>query len=99
MGRRKRIRGWRIKEAISAKQHRAKRLGGPSKPDYVRGDVYGEVKHRKKKVTKPEIKKIIQKALRRGASKVEIVSTAGFTKPAQQYVKRYYSEKVKLLRT
>ena len=90
--------GWRTKEARSAKRHRAKRIGGPYKSDYVRGCVRGEVKHRKSKVTKPEAIRIIQRELRRGACKVEIVSTSGFTGPAQEHVRRYYKERVKLLR-
>ena len=90
--------GWRTKEARSTKRHGAKRIGGPGKSDYVRGCVHGEVKHRKTKVTKPEVTRIVRKAQRRGACKVEIVSTSGFTMPAEKYVRRYYKGKVKLLR-
>lgn len=89
--------GWRTKEARSAKRHRARRIGGPSRPDYTRGCVHGEVKHRKSKVTKPEILKIVQKERRRGACKIEIVSSSGYTKPAKEYAKGH-KEKVKLLR-
>lgn len=90
--------GWRTKEARSSKVHRAKRVGGPYSPDYIRGCTHGEVKHRQTKVTKPEAIKIIRKELKRGACKVEIVSTKGFTEPAKDHVEQYYKGKVKLLR-
>jgi len=101
MGRKRKFssKGWKTKEARSAKRHRAKRIGGPGKPDYERGNVFGEVKNRKTKVTKPEVRKIIEKAQKQGAKKVEIVSSSGFTEPAEEHVARFYRNKVKLLRT
>ncbi|MDH5686528.1 MAG: restriction endonuclease [Candidatus Bathyarchaeota archaeon] len=93
-----RTRGWRTKETRSAKRHRAKRVGGPYAPDYRRGKVHGEVKHRGSKVTKPEVIRIVRREQQRGAERVEIVSTKGFTQPAKEHVSQYYRDRVKLLR-
>ena len=74
-------------EKKKAKAHRGKHVGGPGKEDYSRGETKGEIKHRKTKVTKPELKKIFKK----GISEVESIS--GYTKPALEYKKKYHPEK------
>lgn len=63
-------------ERLKAKQHRAKRVGGPGSPDYTRGTKTGEVKNRKSPVTGPELLRLAK----RGVD--EIDSKSGFTKPA-----------------
>ncbi len=63
-------------EKQKAKQHGAKHKGGPSKPDYTRGRILGEVKNRKTPVTGPELSKLA------GRGVDEIDSKGGFTKPA-----------------
>ena len=81
---------WRQHERYKAKKHKGRHVGGPGKPDYIRGNKKGEVKHRKKPVTKPEVMKLAKKGI------TEIESLSGFTKPAIQYALRY-RPKLKLL--
>ena len=81
---------WRQYERYKAKKHKGRHVGGPGKPDYIRGNKKGEVKHRKKPVTKPEVMKLAKKGI------TEIESLSGFTKPAIQYALRY-RPKLKLL--
>ena len=69
-------------EKQKAKEHGAKHLGGPGKPDYVRGNVIGEVKDRKSPVTKPEIQRMYEKGVR------ELDSKSGVTKPALEFAKQ-----------
>lgn len=78
-------------EKNKAKKHGAKHVGGPGKPDYQRGNVTGEVKDRKTKVTKPELQKIVKKGIK------EVDSKSGFTQPAIDYAKRYRPD-VKLMK-
>lgn len=89
---------WLKKERRSAKKHNAKHVGGPGRSDYVRGCVRGEVKDRKQPLTKPQVIHAVKRNIAKGACKVEIVSTSGFTKPAEEHVQRYYKKKVKLMR-
>lgn len=63
-------------ERVKAKQHRAKRVGGPSSPDYTRGKKTGEVKNRKSPVTGPELLRLAKRGID------EIDSKGGFTGPA-----------------
>ena len=69
-------------ERRKAKKHRGKHLGGPGKPDYVRGPIIGEVKRRKTPVTGPELVRLVK----RGTD--EIDSMGGFTKPAIEAAKK-----------
>ncbi len=78
-------------EKRKAKSHHGRHIGGPGKPDYTRGKVKGEVKNRKTKVTKPELKKQIKKGIK------EVDSKAGFTKPAIEYRNKYHRN-VKLIK-
>lgn len=77
-------------EKEKAKAHRARHIGGAGKPDYQRGDVKGEVKNRKAKVTKPELQKMVRKGI------TEVESKSGYTRPALEYRNRYHPE-VKLI--
>jgi len=70
-------------EKEKAKAHGGKHVGGPGKPDYIRGKVRGEVKNTSTKVTKPQLMIYCKKRIR------EIDSKAGFTKPAIDYRDRY----------
>jgi len=74
---------WERYERSKATAHRGRHVGGSGKPDYVRGNVQGEIKYREKPLTKNQVKKVAQKGV------TEIVSKSGFTKPAIEYVKRY----------
>lgn len=74
---------WKWYEKIVAKKHRGRHIGGPGKPDYLRGDNKGEVKY----WDKPLPKSVVMELAKKGVS--EIVSKSGFTKPAINYVKRY----------
>ncbi len=69
-------------EKRQAKRHRGRHLGGPGRPDYVRGDVKAEVKNWKRPVHSGEIRKAYKKGIK------EIVSKSGFTKPAIEEAKR-----------
>jgi len=77
-------------EKRKAKEHHGTHQGGPGNPDYIRGDIKGEVKTRESKVTKPELQKLVQKGVK------EVDSKAGFTKPAVEYRDRYRPD-VKLI--
>ena len=68
-------------EKQKAKEHRGKHLGGPGRPDYVRGNQVGEVKNRKSPVTSSELNGLAD----RGVS--EIDSKGGFTGPAIEAAK------------
>ena len=78
---------WQKYERTKAKKHRGKHIGGPGKEDYRRGSVKGEVKHWKRPVTKPEVRRIATKGMK------EITNLSGFTKPAIDYARR---RKIKL---
>jgi len=78
---------WQEYERLKARKHRGQHIGGPGKEDYRRGSVKGEVKHWKRPVTKPEVKKIAAKGTK------EITNLCGFTKPAKEYARR---RKIKL---
>jgi hypothetical protein len=73
---------WQRYERTKAKKHRGKHIGGPGKEDYRRGPVKGEVKHWKRPVTKPEVKRIADKGI------TEISNLSGFTEPAKDYARR-----------
>lgn len=79
-------------EKKKATEHRSQHVGGPGKPDYVRGETKGEVKGRDSKVTKPELQGLI---MDKGIDEVD--SKAGFTKPAIEYRDRYQPD-VKLIK-
>jgi hypothetical protein len=74
---------WRDYERNTARKHNGRHVGGPGKPDYVRGNVRGEVKHRQTPVTKPELRSFRQKGV------TEVHSLSGFTKPAVDHAKKY----------
>ena len=74
---------WELYEKSKANAHRGRHVGGSGKPDYVRGEVEGEVKCHQRPLTKTQVKKIAQKGV------AEIESKSGFTQPAIDYVKRY----------
>jgi len=78
-------------EKRKAIEHKGKHTGGPGVEDYTRGNIKGEVKDRKSKVTKPELQKLINKK-----KIAEVKSKSGFTDPAIEYRNRYHP-KVKLL--
>jgi len=73
---------WQEYERLKARKHRGKHIGGPGKEDYRRGSVKGEVKHWKRPVTKPEVKRIAAKGTK------EITNLGGFTQPAKDYARR-----------
>lgn len=78
-------------EQRKAIEHKGKHTGGPGAEDYTRGNIRGEVKDRKTKVTKPELQKLIN------MKKItEYESKSGFTDPAINYRNRYHP-KVKLI--
>ena|GEM_PF-1042260 len=77
-------------EERKAAEHRGKHIGGPGAEDYKRGKKKGEVKNRKKKVTKPELQELIV-----NKKVTEVDSKSGFTEPAIEYRNRYHP-KVKL---
>lgn len=74
---------WRRYEKRKAKQHRGKHVGGPGKPDYIRGSNHGEIKCWNRPLSKYTVKKLAQKR------RTEIISKSGFTKGAIEYAKRY----------
>jgi hypothetical protein len=74
-------------EKRKAREHRGRHLGGPSAPDYQRGEKFGEVKCRDSKVTQPELQRLIRE---KGISEVD--SKAGFTKPAIDYRNIHHPE-------
>jgi hypothetical protein len=75
---------WKRYERETCRQHNGRHIGGPGKPDYSRGDVRGEVKHRQTPVTKPELISLRQKGV------TEIHSLAGFTQPAIDHVGKHH---------
>jgi len=78
-------------EKRKAIEHKGKHTGGPGSEDYTRGNIKGEVKDRKSKVTKPELQKLIN------VKKItEVESKSGFTDPAIEYQNRYHPD-IKLL--
>lgn len=78
---------WQQYEKKKSKEHGGKHIGGPGKPDYTRGDVNGEVKNWKNKMTKPQLQDLIKNKERN-----EIDCMSGFTQPALDYCKRYHPE-------
>lgn len=74
---------WKRYEREIARSHRGHHVGGSGKPDYVRGNAVGEVKHLQRPVTKPEIMQLRRKGV------TEIHSLSGFTERAVNHVKRY----------
>lgn len=74
---------WKRYERECARKHNGHHVGGPGNPDYIRGAVAGEVKHRQTPVTKPELKRLHDKGV------TEIHSLKGFTEPAIDHVLRY----------
>jgi hypothetical protein len=77
-----------IYEKRQAKKHGGKHLGGPRKPDYVRGKTKGEVKN----WSRPVHSGIIIIASGKGIK--EITSKSGFTGPAIELAKK---KKIKLI--
>lgn len=74
---------WQRYERRKAREHRGQHVGGAGKEDYRRGSVKGEVKHMKRRMTKPELREACRKGIR------EIESLGGYTKPAIEYAQRY----------
>jgi hypothetical protein len=74
---------WKRYEQFKAREHRGKHVGGPGKPDYVRGRIKGEVKHRTAPLTKTEVMKLARKGVK------EIESLGGYTSNAKEYVSKY----------
>jgi len=71
-------------EKRKAKTHRAKRIGGPKRPDAVtKGGGKIEMKDWSKPVPKPEV----IKANRKGVKK--FIAKTGFTAPAIEYGKKH----------
>lgn len=70
-------------EKQKAKKHGAQHVGGPGKPDYIRGKVKGEVKNWKRPVDSGVIKQAKKKSIK------EIDSKSGFTGPAIETAKKY----------
>jgi hypothetical protein len=69
-------------EKYKARRHRGEHVGGPGKPDYVRGRRKGEVRHRKTPVTRPDLQRAVRKGIR------EVDSLSGYTEPALAYARR-----------
>jgi hypothetical protein len=78
----KEVTSWQEYERLKAQKHRGKHVGGPGKEDYRRGSVKGDVKHWKRPMTKPEVRKIAAKGIK------EITNLGGFTGPAKDYARR-----------
>lgn len=74
---------WKRYERHKARKHRGRHVGGPGRPDYVRGSVKGEVKHRKRPLTKGEVMRLTKKGVK------EIDSLSGYTRSAVDYARRY----------
>jgi len=74
---------WKSYERRKAKERRGKYVGGPGKPDYVRGDDMGEVKAWSRPMTKSDVMREAKKG------RTEIISKSGFTKEAIKYAERY----------
>lgn len=69
-------------ERKKAKDHKAKHIGGPGKPDAKKGSQKIEIKDWCKPVPTPEV----AKAKRKGVTK--FISKSGFTGPALEYGKK-----------
>lgn len=78
----------KVAEKIVAQKVGGRRVGGPGKPDVVKGRARIEVKYRANPVTKPELKKCREKH-----RDTQVYSTSGYTKPALEYGKK---ERMKL---
>ena len=74
---------WKRYERTKARDHRGKHVGGPGKPDYVRGTIKGEVKHRGTPLTRTEVMRLARNGIR------EIESLNGYTRKAQEYASTY----------
>jgi len=74
---------WKRYERLKTRKHRGRHVGGPGKPDYIRGNIKGEVKHRQDPLTKPELMRLTKKGVK------EIESLGGYTRPAIEYAQRY----------
>ncbi len=74
---------WKRYERRKARAHRGRHVGGPGRPDYVRGKTSGEVKN----WSRPMGKTDVMREARKG--RTEIVSKRGFTEGAKKYAKRY----------
>ena len=66
-----------------AKKRRAKHVGGPGRPDYVRRGKKGDVKCWNRPLPKSVVMELVKKGYE------EIVCKSGFTKPAIRYIKIY----------
>lgn len=69
-------------EKQKAKDHNATHVGGPGKPDAIKGTQKIEIKNWQKPVSKPDV--VI--ARRKGVNK--FISKSGFTHPALEYGKQ-----------
>ena len=74
---------WQEYERRKARKHRGRHVGGPGREDYRRGNVKGEVKHWKRRMSKPEVRKVARKGIK------EISNLGGFTEPAKEYARRH----------
>lgn len=79
----KKVMNWKRYERLNARRHRGRHVGGPGRPDYVRGNTRGEVKDLNRPMTKTEIIEARKKGV------TEICSKKGFTEPAMSHVSRY----------
>lgn len=73
---------WKQYERHKTRKHRGRHVGGAGKEDYRRGDVKGEVKHMKRRMTKPEVGRAARKGI------TEIDTLGGYTQPAKEYARR-----------
>lgn len=76
-------------EKKQARKHRGKHLGGPGKPDYIRGKRKAEVKNWS---NRPVHIGVIRDAIKKGVG--EIISSSGFTEPAIELAKK---KRIKLI--
>jgi len=74
---------WKRYERYKARKHRGRHVGGPRREDYRRGAVQGEVKHIKRRMTKPEVTRAVRKGI------TEIDTLGGYTEPAKEYARKY----------
>ena len=74
---------WKDYERRKAREHRGKHIGGSGQPDYLRGNIHGEVKS----WNKPLPKSVIMAEARKGRK--EIISKKGFEDSAIKYAERY----------
>lgn len=68
-------------EKKKAKDHGAKRIGGPGNPDARKGRQKLEMKNWQKLIPRPEVVKA------RGRGVTKFISKSGFTNPALEYAK------------